>query len=95
MNTPRAKMSSYMNSLKISVGHFSLKSQYLAAKAWGDQPKILMLLIRKMMMRCAQVILWVKKNKKYHKAKYVQRRVCFVNENVIFLFVRAWAMLRI
>ena len=33
MKTPRAKMSSYMNGLKISVGYSSLKSQYLAAQA--------------------------------------------------------------
>ena len=42
MKTPRAKMSSYMNSLKISVGYSSLKAQYLAAQVrknptWGGQ----------------------------------------------------------
>ena len=42
MKTPRAKMSSYMNSLKISVGYSSLKAQYLAAQlrknpTWGGQ----------------------------------------------------------
>ena len=37
--------------------------------------------------------------KTYSKVEYVQRRVCFVNvksalhENVVFLFVLAWAML--
>ena len=42
MKTPRAKMSAYMNSLKISVGYSSLKAQYLAAQVrknptWGGQ----------------------------------------------------------
>ena len=32
MKTPRGKMSSYMNSLKISVGYSSLKAQYLEAQ---------------------------------------------------------------
>ena len=33
LNTPRAKMSAYMNSLKISKGYASLKSKYLESQS--------------------------------------------------------------
>ena len=34
MNTPRAKMSDYINSLKIKTGYTSLKTQYLEMQSW-------------------------------------------------------------